>query len=412
MMDTARPLPAHRLTLPALGGCYFLFGTSSLALIGLLDSIASDWQVPPARIAELVAVHSLTFALTAPLLQILFGHRPRRELISGGLLLLAAGALATVFAPNWLAGLFARILMAVGAAAIGPAASAQGAALVRPEHQARALATIFAGMTLAIVLGAPVAAWLGHVVSWRTIFGLITLGAPLLALYLWTTLGEGPCGQRMPRAAFLHALEHPATFWALMMMLLLMAGQFCGYTLLVPLMKEHFGLAPADMTAVLMVFGLGGVAGNLLAGQLGSRLGPVRLIRASVLGLILAFAGMMLVPRHPGPGLAMMLLWSITGLMFAAPQQQRLIQLVPTSLRSLALAANASAMYLGMSLGAWTGAQLYARTGVETLMPASLVLTGLGLLALQRSVRAQRGEEMAICTGTLVTGTEPKVWVQ
>jgi DHA1 family inner membrane transport protein len=85
---------------------------------------------------------------------------------------------------------------------------------------------------------------------------------------------------------------------------------------------------------------------------------------------------------------------------------------VPTSLRSLALAANASAMYLGMSLGAWTGAQLYARTGVETLMPASLVLTGLGLLALQRSVRAQRGEEMAICTGTLVTGTEPKVWVQ
>jgi len=411
-MDPARPASAHRLTLPALSSSYFLFGTSSLALIGLLDSIAADWQVPAARIAELVAVHSLTFALTAPLLQILFGHRARRELISGGLLLLALGALATVFAPNWLAGLAARILMAVGAAAIGPAASAQGAALVRPEQQARALATIFAGMTLAIVLGAPVAAWLGHAVSWRSIFGLIALAAPLLALYLWKTLGEHPGGQRIHKTAFLQALEHPPTFWALLMMLLLMAGQFCGYTLLVPLMRQQFGMAPTDMTAVLMTFGLGGVAGNLLAGRWGSRLGSVRLIQVSVFGLILAFVGMILVPHHPAPGLAMMLLWSVTGLMFAAPQQQRLIQLVPSSLRSLALAANASAMYLGMSLGAWTGARLYARTGVEMLMPASLILTGLGLLALQRSVRAQRGEEIAICTGTMLTGTEPKVWVQ
>ena len=73
-----------RLLLPALGASYFLFGTASLAVIGLLEAMASAWQVTPARIAELVAVHSLTFALAAPLLQILFGHRPRRELISGG----------------------------------------------------------------------------------------------------------------------------------------------------------------------------------------------------------------------------------------------------------------------------------------------------------------------------------------
>ena len=66
-----------RLLLPALGASYFLFGTASLAVIGLLEAMASAWQVTPARIAELVAVHSLTFAVAAPLLQVLFGHRPR-----------------------------------------------------------------------------------------------------------------------------------------------------------------------------------------------------------------------------------------------------------------------------------------------------------------------------------------------
>lgn len=407
---------AH-LLLPALGASYFLFGTASLAVIGLLEAMASVWQVTPARIAELVAVHSLTFAVAAPLLQVLFGHRPRRELISGGLLLLGLGALATVMAPDWSAGLAARVLMALGAAAIGPAASAQGAALVEPSRQAGALATIFAGMTLAIVLGTPLAAWLGHVGSWRTIFMLLAIGAPLLGLMLWRALGAGTAGPRIAGSGFLRVLERPATAWALLMMLLLMAGQFCAYTLLVPLMTQRFGLASGDMTPLLMLFGLGGVIGNLLAGRFGSRLGPVRLIRFSMLGLTLAFAGLMLAPALPLPGVLLMMLWSVCGLLFAAPQQQRLIQLVPPALRSLALAANASAMYLGMSLGAWSGARLYGLAGVETLIPASLLLTLLGVLALQRSCQAQRAEERLMRSGVdagtgSVTGSVPKVWVQ
>ena len=404
-----------RLLLPALGASYFLFGTASLAVIGLLEAMASAWQVTPARIAELVAVHSLTFAVAAPLLQVLFGHRPRRELISGGLLLLGLGALATVMAPDWSAGLAARVLMALGAAAIGPAASAQGAALVEPSRQASALATIFAGMTLAIVLGTPLAAWLGHVGSWRTVFMLLAIGAPLLGLMLWRALGAGTAGPRIAGSGFLRVLERPATAWALLMMLLLMAGQFCAYTLLVPLMTQRFGLASGDMTPLLMLFGLGGVIGNLLAGRFGSRLGPVRLIRFSMLGLTLAFAGLMLAPARPLPGVLLMMLWSVCGLLFATPQQQRLIQLVPPALRSLALAANASAMYLGMSLGAWSGARLYGLAGVETLIPASLLLTLLGALALQRSHQAQRAEERLMRSGIGIgtgAGSVPKVWVQ
>lgn len=406
-----------RLLLPALGASYFLFGTASLAVIGLLEAMASAWQVTPARIAELVAVHSLTFAVAAPLLQILFGHRPRRELISGGLLLLGLGALATAMAPDWSAGLAARVLMALGAAAIGPAASAQGAAVVEPTRQSGALATIFAGMTLAIVLGTPLAAWLGHVGSWRTVFVLLAISAPLLGITLWRAIGCGTAGPRIAGSGFPRVLERPATAWALLMMLLLMAGQFCAYTLLVPLMTKRFGLAAGDMTALLMLFGLGGVIGNLLAGRFGSRLGPVRLIRLSVLGLTIAFSGLMLAPALPMPGVLLMMLWSVCGLLFAAPQQQRLIQLAPPALRSLALAANASAMYLGMSLGAWSGARLYELAGVETLIPASLLLTLLGTLALQRSRQAQREDERlmrsGIGTGTgSGTGSVPKVWVQ
>ena len=84
-------------------------------------------------------------------------------------------------------------------------------------------------------------------------------------------------------------------------------------------------------------------------------------------------------------------------------------------MRSLALAANASAMYLGMSLGAWSGARLYGLAGVETLIPASLLLTLLGVLALQRSRQAQRAEERLMRSGIGIgtgAGSVPKVWVQ
>src|SRR3546814_15241248 len=77
----------------------------------------------------------------------------------------------------------ARVLAALGAAAVGPVASVIGASMVSPERQGHALATVFSGMTIASVLGVPMSAWLAARWGWQPMM-LIVASFGLLACAL------------------------------------------------------------------------------------------------------------------------------------------------------------------------------------------------------------------------------------
>ncbi len=165
--------PAHAQAAPktlglwSLSMAYFVMGTSSIAVVGLVNNMAADLQVSKPDVAVLITVFALTFALAAPLLQVAAGSLPRRSLLLGGLVVMASGCLLSALAPSYGGVVAARVLMALGAAAVGPVASGLGAGLVPPERQGHALAVVFGGMTLASVLGLPLTAWLGAQLGWR-----------------------------------------------------------------------------------------------------------------------------------------------------------------------------------------------------------------------------------------------------
>src|SRR3546814_7844472 len=77
----------------------------------------------------------------------------------------------------------ARVLAALGEAAVGPVASVIGASMVSPERQGHALATVFSGMTIASVLGVPMSAWLAARWGWQPMM-LIVATFGLLACAL------------------------------------------------------------------------------------------------------------------------------------------------------------------------------------------------------------------------------------
>ena len=145
----------------ALGVAYFILGTGSLAVVGLVQPMALSLDVTPAAVANLVTAFALAFAVTAPLAQVLFGRHPRRTLLLTGLAIMSLAALAGALATTYWVLLVSRVVAGAGAALVGPMASAIGAGLVPPERQGRALAIVFGGMTLAVVLAVPMAAWLG-----------------------------------------------------------------------------------------------------------------------------------------------------------------------------------------------------------------------------------------------------------
>lgn len=184
------PYPGTALL--SLAASYFVLGVGSLSVIGLVGPMSRDLGVSHAAIAQLVTVFALTYALAAPLLQVLVGGLPRRRLILVGLLLLALGSALVAVSSSFQLVALSRMLMAIGGALVGPMTSAAGASLVTPEHQGRALGTVFGGMTVATVLGVPLSSWLGGLFGWREATAAIAVAAILAgALVRWTV----PAGQ-------------------------------------------------------------------------------------------------------------------------------------------------------------------------------------------------------------------------
>lgn len=366
-------MKTQQAALWTFSGAYFVFGTGSLAVIGLIDPIAHDLSVGRTAIAQLVTVFAIAFAVLAPAVQMLGSRLPRRVLLAGGLAMFALGLIATALAPSYEWAVAARIVTALGAAGIGPVASALATSLVPVDEQASALATVFAGMTVATVLGVPLSAWLGHVMSWHWVF--IGLGALALACAgaVLLVVSDRSAGIPVHARDLANVFERPATRWAIGATLAQMAAQFATYTLIGQYLQERTGAVPAAVSVALLAFGVGGVVGNTLVGRFADRFEPHALIKGSLIALGAVFAVLAVLPRSVPLALVTLTAWALTGNLFMVPQQKRLVALAPAQ-RGLLLAMNASALYVGMSLGTVVGSVVNGTAGSAWLPAASLLL--------------------------------------
>jgi DHA1 family inner membrane transport protein len=373
------------LALLSLAAAYFVVGTTSLLVVAISAPLATDLQVSPAAVANLLTIFALTFAVAAPLAQVLLGQLPRRRLLMAGLAVLSgATALAALVDGYWQ--LFAlRIAAGAGAALVGPMASAIGAGLVRPEQQGRALALVFSGMMLATVLGVPLAAWLGGWLGWRWVFLLVGTVGIAATVAVAALVHDRSHGAAVTLPGLLNVLTTRRTGMSVATTLLQMAAQFATYALIVPFVLERMGGTDAWAVAILFAFGVGGLLGNVVAGSMADRLGADRTIWTSFAGLAVVFALLLAAPAHAWIALALAIAWAVTGTMFQAPQQKRLVGLSPEA-RGLLLACNASALYIGMAAGAFIAGVAYESLGIAVLPAISLALMGVAALAFRQSL--------------------------
>ncbi|MEM7060951.1 MAG: MFS transporter [Pseudomonadota bacterium] len=375
--------------LTALSGCYFILAVASLSVVGLLDPMAEGLQVSKSRIAYLVTAFALTYAVMAPVLQILVGDWDRRRLLLLGLGAIGLGSLIMALAPGYGLAAAGRVVMAVGAAVAGPMASAEGAALVPPERRGAALGKVFAGMTLATVLGVPLTAFAGTVIGWRATLIVIAGVAGLVALAVATKVPAGGRGQKSDAKAVIETLVNPVLAPAIGVTLFQMAAQFVTYAVIAAFLADRFAIGETLLPLALFTFGIGGILGNLLATRLSDRLGPAKLIQISLAVTMGVFICLQLAPSNKAVAFILMGAWSIFGMMLFAPQQARLISLAPER-TNLLLALNGSAIYLGMAGGAALSGMLYAKTGSDGLAWVSCVLVVMAMVAMAASEHAQK----------------------
>ena len=374
-----------RLFWLALGS--FTISTEGFVISSLLPDIAGDAGISIPLAGTLITAFALAYAIGTPILATLTGEWDRRRVILWTLVFFVIGNLVAALSSSFELLLIARIIMALSSGLFAATAQGTAVALVDDHHRARAIAVVVSGTTVAVALGAPLGALVAAFAGWRgTFFAIAGLGA-LVGAILWYRLPRGIVGTRLPLRRRLAAALRPGVLPILFTTALALIGAFSVFSYIAPLAIQSGGLSPIALPGMLLAFGVGAVIGNIAGGQAADRFGATRTV-----GWSLALSAAMLVmlsvvptflPQHlAGPVLiAMMVPWGMVGWAFPPAQASRIIKLAPDA-APIVLSLNASALYLGVALGAVVGGAVL-RYGVPAdlgLIAAIFPLIGLGVV--------------------------------
>ena len=374
-----------RLVLVILAIAYFFVGTTSLGVVGQVAEMSEGLGVRNSAIAGLVTIFAVFYAVSAPVAQALLGGFARRRLLAAGVTLMGVSCFVSAIAPDYWTVAASRVGMALGAALTGPTASAAGAALVPPEGRARALAAVFTGLTVASVMGMPIASWLAQTFGWRWSWVVIGSAALSLVPFILMSMDDRNRGQRATLATMLAVMRDRALALGISTTALQLMGQFITYGLLAVWLVQVAEAPHALVPLLLFLFGVGGVLGNQVSSLVANRLGPEGTVTACLATVIAALTALWLLPPVLWLIVPVMMIWSAAGLMVMAPLQTRLVRLDPEQ-SSLSLALNASAVYVGMSAGSAISAVAYESLGIAVLPLLTACGIALALLAFRASL--------------------------
>jgi predicted MFS family arabinose efflux permease len=377
-----------RLIWLALGT--FAVGVEGFVIATLLPAIAADSGVTITQAGYLVFAYAIAYAVGAPVLSALTGRFDRRPLLAVVALVFAAGALLAALSQGYVALLVARLIIAASAGLYAATAQAAAVTLAPVERRARAVATVVAGTTMAVALGAPIGAFLSGFAGWRgTYFAIAAVGV-LTAAAIWLMLPKGIQGDRRGLGERLGVLSVPGLVPALLTILLYMTGPFAAFIYLGPVTTRLMGLDAGLLPFVMLAYGLGAALGNPLGGQLSDRIGAQATVTiAAVLNIVflLLLGAIPLLPQATilPAYFAFMVAWGVAGWMFVPGQVSRVVALSPSS-APLALSLNASFLYLGTALGALVGGLVleHLPIGDLGLVAAIFPALALGVLLVSR----------------------------
>lgn len=384
-MTTIEPSYPPRGVYPRLGILafgLFLVGTNAFVIAGLLPSIARTLAVPASDVSYSISFYAIVVAVAAPLVSTVTPRMSRTTLMTIGLGLIAVGTAIAALAGTIELFTAGRVVAALGGAALVPAATAAAATMVPPERRGRAIAFVAIGFTLASAVGSPLGTAIGAIGGWQLpLFGVAGLAA-LLAVVVASVVRGVPIGAAVPLAHRFALLRDRRVLMALLATLFLTAGFNVVYIFSSEITSAGTGGAGGLLAILLLLYGVGGIVGNLAAGfitdRLGNRLTAGIFLAAQVLILVaLRFAAADFVVTA-----AVFLVWGVVSFAAVPPIQHRLVTLDPAT-SALALSWYTTAMYVGIATAPPLGSLALATGGPGFVPLAGAIAAAVAFLALQ-----------------------------
>ena len=249
----------------------FGIGTGEFAIMGLLPNLAADLRITEPEAGHVISAYALGVVVGAPAISLLAARVPRRILLVLLMLLFAIGNFASAIAPNYFSLIAMRFVSGLPHGAYFGIAALVAASMVEVDYRARAVGKVMLGLTIATLLGMPLATWLGQSLGWRPTFAGVGVVGVLALVMVMRFVPEIKVEAEASPLRELSALKRPQVWLTLGIGAIGCGGMFAVFTYIVPLLTNVTGIPVVYIPLVLALFGVGMTLGNILGAYMADK---------------------------------------------------------------------------------------------------------------------------------------------
>ncbi|HKG07644.1 MAG TPA: MFS transporter [Pedobacter sp.] len=337
------------LTLGGLG-----IGITEFVMMGLLPDIAKDLEISIPQAGHLISAYALGVVIGAPLLVLIAGSYPPKKILIVLMMMFTGFNALSAFAPDYTTMFIARLLAGLPHGAFFGVGSVVASRLADKGKEAQSVSLMFAGLTVANVLGVPLGTYIGHNFSWRYTFVIIVIVGIVTLLSLKAWMPALPATKDRDLGKELNFFRMPESWLIILMIAIGTGGLFSWYSYIAPLLTEVSGFSAGSITYILVIAGAGMMVGNFIGGKLADQFSPAK---ATITLLIAMSVSLLVVHYVSGNQIMALIMTFVTGaIAFAAASPIQML-MINTAKGSEMLAASVSqaSFNIGNALGAFLG---------------------------------------------------------
>jgi MFS transporter, DHA1 family, inner membrane transport protein len=400
MVGRAPAVPRSRLAVAlielALAVGSFGIGTGEFAIMGLLPNVADEFQVTTPEAGYAISAYALGVVIGAPIIAVLAAKLARRTLLLLLMAVFALGNALSAVAPGFESFVALRFFTGLPHGAYFGVAALVAASLVEPSKRTQAVARVMLGLTVATLVGTPVATWFGQAMSWRIAFAAVGFMGALTVALIWLFLPRDRVEEGASPLRELGAFKRKQVWFTLGIGAVGFGGLFSVFSYIASTATQVAHMPESAVPVMMALFGSGMILGNLVGAWFADK-NLMGTIAGTLVGSIVVMTALWLTAENP---VLLSICVFLVGCSVAiGPALQTRLMDVAADAQTLAAALNHSAFNIANALGAWLGGLAisagygFAATG---WVGAVLAVCGLGVLGLAlESERRSRSAALA-----------------
>lgn len=249
----------------------FTLGLTEFASMSMLPLIAASFDVTPSMAGNVISGYAIGVVIGAPLFMLLTNKTNRRtSLILFVMMMFVANGLSAI-ATSLPEMVFYRVLSGLPHGAYFGTALLVASDMAPKGKRASFMSKVFMGLTIATIVGVPMATLVGQAMSWRVCMGIVAVLALITAVLIYFIVPSSPVKTPTRLREEFGVLKNKLVWSISGIIFVGFGGVFCIYTYLADTIINVTEAPEVTISIAMMMFGIGTTIGNWVCGRLADK---------------------------------------------------------------------------------------------------------------------------------------------